>query len=340
MDTDLVVLGQEHVEQLLPMRRCIELMRKAFEALGKGKVELPLRTIHRLPPNGESAFAFMPTFLSLEESKYFGAKVLSIFPNNSATNFETHQGGVLLFDGINGRPLAFIDAFSITRIRTAAVSALATDLLANPSSPSNPLILGILGTGVQAESHVLAILCVRNIRAVLIWGRNKDRAARLANTVKKLGIDVEVMESADQVVSASDILCTLTGATEPIVRRKYLKSGVHINAVGAHTPTTRELDSETMKIATLFADKKESLFKEAGDFLIPKSEGVIDESNVAGEISDLVLGKLKGREFKDEVTVFKSLGLALEDLMCAYEIYTKAKSLKIGNWVPFGKCKL
>jgi len=298
----LLVASNADVHKLLQMERCITLMKVAFTSLAEGKVELPLRSRMRIPPAHKN-----------------------------------NQGGVMLFDGDHGQPIAMVDAASVTQIRTAAASGLATSYLAL-SDQTRPLICGILGAGVQAKSHIEAMLAVRKLSKILIWSRTHSKAVSLAKaTTEKFKVTTEALESIKDVVSSSDIICTVTAATEPIINSQWLKPGVHINAVGACYPKFRELDSLTIKKALLFTDRRESLLQEAGDFLIPKSEGLIDDSHVMGELSDLVVGKSKGRESSMDITIFKSLGIAVEDIVCAYDIYLKAKELQEGKWFKWSK---
>jgi len=334
----LLVASSADVHKLLSMENCIKLMKVAFKSLAEGKVELPLRSIMRIPPAKKNLLGLMPCGVELEGGKVvFGIKVLSLYFTNHGTDFDSHQGGVLLFDGDFGQPIAMVDASSVTKIRTAAASGLATSYLAISDQPK-PLVCGIIGAGVQAESHIEAMVAVRKLSKILIWNRTHSKAVALAKaTTEKFKIATEALESLKDVVSSSDIICTVTAATEPIINSQWLKPGVHINAVGACIPRFRELDSATVKRALLFTDRRESLLAEAGDFLFPKNEGLIDDSHVKGELSDLVVGKSKGRESVTDITIFKSLGIAVEDIVCAYEIYLKAKEHQEGKWVDWSK---
>eukprot|EP01121_Diplochlamys_sp_Union-15-3_P016648 TRINITY_DN5709_c0_g1_i1.p1 TRINITY_DN5709_c0_g1~~TRINITY_DN5709_c0_g1_i1.p1 ORF type:complete len:287 (+),score=62.12 TRINITY_DN5709_c0_g1_i1:48-908(+) len=274
----------------------------------------------------------MPCAVAIDEkTTVFGSKLISVYLSNHGTQYPGHSGLVVLFEGQHGQPIAILEASSITQIRTAAASGLATKYLA-PSDDKKPLVCGILGAGVQAESHIEAMISVRKIEKVLIWNRTFDKAEALAKqTQAKYKIQAIALKSVKEVVTQSDILCTVTASKQPIVEGKWIKPGTHINAVGACTPMGRELDSETVKKSKLFTDSKVSLFAEAGDFLIPKKEGTITEDHFKGEVGDLVTGKIQGRTSPNDITLFKSLGIAVEDVVCAYDIYTQAKKSNVGT---------
>jgi ornithine cyclodeaminase len=249
------------------------------------------------------------------EAPLWSLKALTIVPGNSARGLDSHQGFVALFDGVTGEPRAIVNAGAITAIRTAAVSGLATRLLAREDSRT----LAILGTGTQARSHLEAMQDVRGFERVLVWstsGRSLDGAESVAD--------------AEEAVRDADVVCTVTSSTEPVLEYGWLKPGVHVNAVGSSIPTTRELDSATMASAALFVDRRESTVNEAGDYLFPLREGAIDESHIRADIGDVVIGAAEGRRSPDEVTVFKSLGLAVEDLAAAEHVLARAEAENAG----------
>jgi ornithine cyclodeaminase/alanine dehydrogenase-like protein (mu-crystallin family) len=312
------------------MAECIEVMAEALRALAKGDAMLPLRTVMRLP-DGRSAFAAMPAFLGSPAA--MGIKVLTVFPGNEGTSLDSHQGAVLLFEAEQGRLVSIMDASSITSIRTAAVSAVATSLLAR----ENATRLAILGAGVQALTHIESMRAVRPIERVTIWSRHDGRAIRLSRKVReRFGLDARVVGAAIDAVADADIVCTTTSSREPVLEGAWLMPGVHVNAIGASLPSARELDSEAVRRSRLFVDRRESTRSEAGDFLIPLQEGVIGEDHIAGEIGELLLGQVDGRRSAEEVTVFKSLGLAIEDLASAHHVYQRAIAEGIGTSVELG----
>jgi ornithine cyclodeaminase len=251
-------------------------------------------------------------------SKLWSLKALTIFPGNSARGLDSHQGFVALFDGDTGAPRAILNAGAITAVRTAAVSAVATRLLARDDART----LAILGTGTQGRSHLEAMLVVRPFDRVVVWsasGRSLDGAASVA--------------SAEEAVRDADVVCTVTASAVPVVQRAWLKPGAHVNAVGSSVPSTRELDTQTMADAALFVDRRESTLNEAGDFLFPQHEGAIGPDHIRAEIGELVVGSAEGRRSPDEITVFKSLGLAVEDLAAAEHVVRRAEAERAGTIV-------
>lgn len=310
------------------MAACIDLMGDALGALARGEALLPLRTVLRLP-GGRSAFASMPAVLG----DSIGAKIITVFPGNDSTPYDSHIGVVLYFDNEHGRLLAIIDASSVTAIRTAAVSGLATRLLARHDASE----LAILGTGTQAMTHLEAMRCVRHFTTVRVWSRSRENGERFAREAgARFGIDIQVARSAEHAVRGAQVICTTTAAREPVVNGEWLWPGAHINAVGSSMPTARELDTEAMVKSRLYVDRRESVLAEAGDFLIPRDEGEIDNDHIVGELGELVLGRVPGRTSPDEITLFKSLGLAIEDVASARLIYERAVAEGSGTWIELG----
>jgi ornithine cyclodeaminase len=325
----LIVNGSE-VRQLLPMNECMEVMAEALSALARGDAILPLRPVLWLPEK-VGALGMMPSYLGSIQA--MGLKVVSVFPGNHGTEYDSHQGAVLVFETQHGQLLALIDASEITAIRTAAVSGVATRLLAREDAHN----LAILGSGVQARSHLSAMLQARPIQRVRVWSRNPEHAQRFAERAsQRHNIHIEAAPTAQVVVDGADIICTTTSAREPILKGEWITPGTHINAVGSSVPFTRELDTVAVVKARLFVDRRESTVNEAGDFLFPKQEGAVTDDHILGEIGDLLLGKLKARETPDEITLFKSLGLAVEDLAAANHVYKKAVELGVGVAVELG----
>ncbi|MGB5132828.1 MAG: ornithine cyclodeaminase family protein, partial [Steroidobacteraceae bacterium] len=245
----------------------------------------------------------------------------------------SHIGVVLYFDGTNGRLLAILDASSLTAIRTAAVSGLATRLLAR----ANAKVLAILGSGVQAMTHLEAMRCVRPFAEIREWSRREDSAQAFAQRAgEQFECRLQVAPTAELAVRGADVVCTTTAAREPVLLGQWLAPGAHVNAVGASVPSARELDSEAVRRARLFVDRRESVLAEAGDFLFPRNEGVIDDAHVLGELGELVLGRVAGRQRAQEITVFKSLGIAIEDVASARFIYERALKENAGTWLQIG----
>jgi ornithine cyclodeaminase/alanine dehydrogenase-like protein (mu-crystallin family) len=320
------VLTQHDVRELLPMDECVDVMAGALAALSRGDALLPLRTMMWLPERA-GLLGLMPSYLG--EPRCFGLKAISYMPGNEGTAYESHQGAVLLFEPEHGCLLAVLDASTITEIRTAAASGLATRLLAREDAGD----LAILGSGTQAASHLEAMKTVRSLRRVRVWSRDANGARAFADREgRRFGLNVEVAASAQEAVRGADLICTTTSAREPVLRGEWLAPGAHVNAVGACFPTTRELDTDAVVRSRLYVDRRESTLHEAGDFLIPKAEGALGDEHIVGEIGDVVLGKVPGRRSASEITLFKSLGIAIEDLAAAHHIYRKA--IATGNGVP------
>src|SRR5947209_9173645 len=328
---EVLVLNGEEVTRLLPMSECIQVMRDALTALARGEALVPLRMIMRVP--GASGFVgLMPGYIAPGEGRdgALGLKAVLVFPANAERGIETHQGAVLLFEADTGRLSAMMDGAAITAIRTAAVSGVATDLLARPDSVE----LAILGAGVQARTHVEAIAAVRPLRRVRIWSRNPERAAALAlEQTSRFNFPVEAEAGAEAAVRGADIVATVTASAEPILQRGWLKEGVHINAVGSSIPTSREIDTSTMAAARLFVDRRESALAEAGDLLIPMLEGAVKNDHVQAELGEVLTGKNPGRRSPRELTLFKSLGLAVEDVASAAYVVRRARETHTGQTV-------
>jgi len=323
-----LVIGHEDVKRLLPMADCIDVMNDLFRALARGDVVLPLRQI--VPqPDRRGVFGAMPAYLG--NPRTIGGKFITVFNGNRDTPYESHQGAVLLFECDNGRLLAVVDATTVTNIRTAAASGAATRALARKDAH----VLGILGSGTQASMHLAAMRAVCGITRVRVWSRNAEHARRFVESEGNGGQQVEVSSSAEEAVSGADIICTTTAATSPILKGEWISAGAHINAIGASVPGYRELDSRAMVMSKLYTDRRESLFSEADDFLIPLKEGAIKEDHLKGEVGEVIAGKVAGRSSNAEITLFKSLGLAVEDLAAAHHVYTKALENRVGNWVEF-----
>ncbi|HEY3210986.1 MAG TPA: ornithine cyclodeaminase family protein [Actinomycetota bacterium] len=327
---EVLIVNQREVPDLLPMDECIEVMAEALAGLARGDSVMPLRGMAGLPDQG-GLLAWMPSLLPA--GGVMGIKVISVFPDNQGTELESHQGAVLLFEVERGRLLAIVDASSVTAIRTAAVSGVATRLLARADADD----LAILGSGTQARTNLEAMLAVRNVRRVRVWGRNRVHAEGFAETEsRRHGISVEVAATAREALDGADLVCTTTSATEPVLLGQWLSPGTHVNAVGFSGPTGRELDAEAVLRARLFADRRESILNEAGDFLIAKSEGGIGDEHVVGELGEVILGKVEGRTSPEEITLFESLGLAIEDLAAASHIYRRAVETGKGTRVELG----
>jgi ornithine cyclodeaminase/alanine dehydrogenase-like protein (mu-crystallin family) len=326
----ILILNEAEVVRLLSIAECIEVMEQALSALARGEFSQPLRTIFK-PDKVKGVLAMMPAFRAGQEP-LFGLKAICVFPGNAAIGKDAHQGGVLLFSGETGEPLAMANASAITSIRTAAVSAVATRSLAREDASE----LAIIGAGVQAHAHLEAISCVRSIRRARIASLRLDRARRFAEEMEiKFSFAVEAVATAEAAVRGADLIVTATNAREPVLKREWISPGTHINAVGTYSPSAREIDTATMTAATLFVDRRESALNEAGDYLIAAKEGAIGPEHIRAEVGEVLIGAHPGRTSPDEITIFKSLGLAIEDLSAVAYLYYKARQQGVGSWVDF-----
>ena len=326
----ILVLDYKQTKQLLPMRECIDVMADALSALARGEAEMPLRTIFR-PEDVRGVMAMMPSFRQGEPS-LFGLKAICVFPDNAAIGKDAHQGGVLLFSGKTGELLALVNASAITEIRTAAVSAVATRALAREDASE----LAIIGAGVQARSHLEAIACVRPIKRARIAARRFANAQSFVAAMRpKFDFEITATATAEEAVRDADIIVTATTSFTPVVSREWISPGMHINAVGTYSFKARELDTATMADATLFVDRRESALNEAGDYVIAAAEGAFGPEHIRAELGEVLIGNHPARTAHDEITVFKSLGLAIEDLASAAHIYEKARTRRVNTLVDF-----
>jgi ornithine cyclodeaminase len=326
----MLVLNQNEVNELLPMRACIDVMASALATLARGDAVLPLRTV-LVYPDGTGAFAVMPAYLGTP--KTIGAKVVTVVPGNHGTEFDSHQGAVLLFDAKNGSLVAILDATPVTAIRTAAVSAVATRELARENASS----LAIIGSGVQALTHLEAMCAVRPIKTLRVYSRNRANCQRLADVAReKFKLDASVAASGEDAVRNADIICTTTSSSEPVLFGDWVSPGAHINAVGSSQRSARELDSAAVVRSRLYVDRRESALNESGDMLVPLKAGDITPDHIVGEIGDLLLGRAPRRGSDQEITLFNSLGLAIEDLAAASYVYEEAVRRGVGTSVMLG----
>lgn len=326
----VLFVNEAGVKALLPMVSCVNLMREALTTYARGDVVLPLRSLVR-QPDGSGLLGLMPGYLG--QPKSFGLKVVTVMPGNHGTPYDSHQGVVMLFGLVHGEPLAIIDASAITAIRTAAASAAATDVLANQDAGD----LALIGSGTQGRTHLAAMQAVRKLRRVRVWSRTRAHAERFAREEgKSLGLTIEVSASAEEAVRGADLICTTTSSKEPVLLGKWIAPGAHVNAVGSCFAGSRELDTEAVRRARYFTDCRESCLNEAGDYLLPLQEGAITEAHLLGEIGELFLGTIPGRLSPDDVTIYESLGIAIEDLAAAHFIHQRALETGAGVWLEWG----
>lgn len=327
--TSLLIIDGAAVRRALPMSDCIDAVERAMRALSRGDADVPLRTVMRLG-SSRNIFGVMPGFLS--DPLGLGAKVITVFPDNPQRGLPSHVGLVLLFDTQTGIPVAVMDAAEITALRTAAASAVATRVLARADAAQ----LAILGTGEQARTHLEAISLVRPLRSVRIWGRSSEKARRLAAEWAARGsAEIEVCASAREAVQDADIICTVTGSREPVLLGEWVARGAHVNLVGASRVTARETDDELVARSRFFVDSRTSARAEAGELRHATEAGVVGERHVLGEIGEVLNGDVAGRADPQDVTVYKSLGIAAQDIAAAHVIYERAQRDQLGTRAPF-----
>jgi ornithine cyclodeaminase/alanine dehydrogenase-like protein (mu-crystallin family) len=310
----LIIADANMVRRKLTPERCLAAVRQAMIAHDTKKVAMPPRLI--APLIDKSGFlGLMPG--SAIEPPIYGAKVVSLHPANPSNGLPTIQGVIVLFDHASGSPIAIVDGAEVTTLRTAAASALATDLLANPTARSH----GILGTGVQAASHAHAILSVRpDIEVIRIWGRNTDHTRSIVTELKQQFESVEVIATTAPEAAGCDIVSVVTGATAPILEGNWLNEGAHVNLVGAHNAAHREADTAAIMRADVYVDSAENALLQAGDLLIPINEGTWSADQIVGEIGALARGRLTGRQTPQQITLYKSLGIVPQDLFAAWAV--------------------
>jgi len=324
----MLILAESELRQVLKMAEVINAVEEGFRALARGDAVAPSRLQLEIPESS-GVLLEMPSRARLEAKTALGTKVVSVFEKNPARSIATVQAVYLLIDGETGAPLALMEGRFITAIRTAATSALATRLLASGEKKR----LAIFGSGVQAQFHIEAMLQVAEIEVIMIASRNERKASELRDRVSSLyNIPCEIV-SSEEAASRANLICTCTGSPSPLFDGRLIQPGTHINAVGAFTPSTRELDTESILRARVFIDAEQAAGQEAGEILLPIAEGAIDASHIKGTLAELVARKVSGRVSPEDITVFKSSGLAIEDLVTARLAYDRALTLGIGSSV-------
>lgn len=309
------IVEEKQVREILSAKECVGLMREALSDLEKGKCAMPQRLLCTMP--NTAVFGFMPAYVG----DFFGAKVITAYGPNAGTGYPTHIGYVILFESEHCSVAGMVDATAVTEIRTGAVSAVATDLLARKDAHT----LGLIGAGAQARSHTAAIVTVRDIDAITVYDIRPEAAKAFAEeTEKKYGIPVRVCESVREAVKDADIVCTLTPSKQAYLTADMIRPGTHVNAVGTFTPTTREAASDLVAASRLYADQISAMKAESGEYLVPLQEGLITEEHIVGSIGQVVNGDAPGRGSEDEITLFAALGLAVEDITAAKYAYLRA----------------
>jgi ornithine cyclodeaminase len=324
----VTILNTSEIAKALPMKTAIECMKKAFLAFAEGKVTMPQRMVENIQDKG--TLLIMPSYSS--EGKTFTVKALSIFNNNAELGLPPIQGALLVFNKNNGSLEGILEAGSLTAIRTGAVCGLATDLLARKDSK----VLTVFGSGAQAKAQLEAVCDVRQIQTIKFFSPNKVKLQKFINEAKQKFTNVQnflLAASPDEAIESTDIICTATNSAKPVFNGLKLKPGTHINAIGSYKPHVQELDEETIKRSLIIVDSREDALAETGDLIIPIQKGVINSKHIHCELGELLLGSHIGRQNEQQITLFKSVGLAIQDNYAAEHALKEAKLQKIGNEV-------
>ncbi len=327
----MLILTADDVRKALPMNQAIQAMKEAYASLSNGTAEVPLRT--RLPiPNSEALSLFMPAFVTSSDGNALAVKVVSLFPANPARGLAYIQAAVLVFDPETGQAIALLEGSSLTAIRTGAASGAAIDLLARPESK----VVAIFGAGAQGRTQLEAACTARDIEVAFIFDADIAKAVSFADEMKKkLNTDVRVAANSREAVQNADIICTATTSAKPVFHDSHIKAGTHISAVGSYTPEMQEVPAETLQRARIYIDSRAASLVEAGDLIQPLKAGLFDESHIYGELGELVAGRISGRQSPDEITYFKSVGVAVQDAMAAQVAISNARKMNVGTEVKF-----
>jgi ornithine cyclodeaminase/alanine dehydrogenase-like protein (mu-crystallin family) len=324
----VLVLSHADVVAALPPAECAEEMASVLAAHARGEAFMPLRSV-MMPPGAPGLMGLMPAWRGGPQP-VFSLKTVCMLPGNPARGLDAHQGTVTLYDGETGMPTAVLDASAVTEVRTAAVTAVATRLLARDDAR----VLGILGAGVQARAHIESLVPVRTFEQIRIFAPTREHARAVADGAPDGAPEVVVAASAEEAVRGADVVVVATSAKRPVLGHAWLSPGAHVNAVGASSPTAWEIEVATVAASALFADSRESIANEAGEFRLAIEQGAISGiDHVRGELGEVLAGTVAGRRGDGEITLFRSLGLAVEDLAAAELAVANARRMTLGTEV-------
>ena len=329
----MLILTRDDLHKALPMKDVIEAMKQAFASLSDGKAQVPLRTRLQIPPQ-DGLSLIMPAYVQANNTEALAVKVVSLFPNNPGRNLAFIQAAVLVLDAETGRSVALIEGSALTAIRTGAAGGAAIDLLARPQSR----VLAVFGAGVQGRTQMEAACTVRKIETAYIYDPNPKLAEAFVLEMAGRGPipnDLRVAQNSSEAVRDADIICTATTATSPVFADGDLKAGVHITGVGSYIPTMQEIPPETVTRARVFVDSRSVSLVEAGDLILPLQAGMFDESHISNELGEVILGRKPGRGSPQEITFFKSVGVAVQDALAAQLALENAGRMKLGQVVDF-----
>lgn len=325
----MIILSHDDVADLLPMQEAIEVVEAVMKQVSRGTVTLPLRSV--TPVGGNNRMGLMPG--AIADPARFGVKMVSLFPDNPARGLSSHRGAMVLFEAETGGAVAMMDASLLTAIRTAAASAVATRALAR----SDATHLAIVGTGEQAEHHLDAMMCVRPIRRLSVAGRSAAKVEAFAARAAELYPDLEIGHDTDieSAIADADIICTVTSAPTPIVEGAWVAPGAHLNIVGSSIPTMREVDDEMVIRGAIWVDYLQSTLAQAGEIVDMIKAGTFSADQLQGEIGAHLSGEIPGRSSPEQITIYRSLGIAAQDLAAAHHVLTRARAESRGHHVPF-----
>ncbi|NLY09505.1 MAG: ornithine cyclodeaminase family protein [Tissierellia bacterium] len=327
----MLLISRSDIKKVFTMKDAIEAVKLAFMTFSEGKSDVPLRTVIQAPKY-EATFVIMPGYAAQLDTA--AVKVVNIFPKNVELEKSTAPAVVTVFDGTTGEPAAIVDGTYVTQLRTGAASGAAFELLAKKDCKKGALI----GTGGQAACQLEAMVCAKDLEVVKVYSRNKERtqafAQQMNEELKAYGCLIEAANSSDEAIEDADIIVTVTPSTKPVFDGDKLKKGATVSCVGAYQHHMQELDPKALVRADkIYFDSKEAVLSEAGDITIPLNEGLITEDDFTGDLGDVILGNIKGRESEDEIIIFETVGIAVQDLITAKAIFDIAKEKGIGtNW--------
>lgn len=329
----MLILNADEIRKVLPMKAAIEAMKRAYASLSDGKAEVPLRSRLPVPPH-DGLTLFMPAFVNDKKSQALAVKVVSIFPHNSQRNLPLIFATVLVLEADTGKPVALLEGSSLTAIRTGAGSGLAIDLLARPESR----VVAIFGAGAQGRTQLEAACTVRKIEQAWVYDLDHKRAETFVSDLAGVGViprDVRIAATSEEAIHGADIICTATTSMSPVFDGTKLKPGVHISAIGSYTPEMQEIPSETVRCAHIVVDLLSATLAETGDLVIPIRSGLIKAEDINTELGEIILGRKPGRKSPDEITLFKSVGIAAQDAMAAQAALEYAQKLGLGQTIAW-----
>jgi len=327
------ILTAEDIRKTLPMKETIEAMKRAYASLSDGRAEVPLRTRLNVPPQ-DAVSLFMPAYVQAEGGDALAVKVVSLFPKNPERGLAFIQAAVLVLEADTGRPVALLEGSSLTAIRTGAGSGAAIDLLARPDSK----VVAVFGAGAQGRTQLEAACSVRKIEEAWVFDLSIERAEFMVQEVAGKGFipqNLRVAKSSSQAVSKADIVCTATTSNTPVFADADLKPGTHVSAIGSYTPEMQEVPAETVARALVVVDSRSATLAETGDLLRPMQAGLFGEEHIYAELGEILLGRKPGRGSSEQITYFKSVGVAVQDAMAAQLALQNAQKMGLGTEVLF-----